>query len=82
LQGKGFRPCDTFSFRFYQKAYDAACAEGRALTVDEAVAYALGEATWDELTSVVAERLAGEGGQMEAEEETAGEQEEMSPADD
>jgi non-specific serine/threonine protein kinase len=43
-------------------AYGAAIAEGRALTLDEAVAYALGEVTWDELEPVVAERLAaGEG---------------------
>jgi len=43
-------------------AYDTAAAEGRALTMDEAVAYALGEVTWKKLTPVVAERLAaGEG---------------------
>ena len=43
-------------------AYDAAYAEGRTLTVDEAVAYALGEVTWGKLAPVVAERLAGAAG--------------------
>jgi len=39
-------------------AHRAAHAQGRALTLDEAVAYALGEVTWDELEPIVAERLA------------------------
>jgi hypothetical protein len=38
-------------------AYDAAYAEGRALTMDEAVAYALGEVTWDELRDEVSARV-------------------------
>ena len=43
-------------------AFDAVYAEGGALTLDEAVAYALGEVTWDDLAPIVAEQLdAGRG---------------------
>ncbi len=48
-------------------AFEVTRGEGRTLTVDEAVAYALGEVTWDELAPVVAERLeAGDGAAEEA----------------
>jgi len=58
-------------------AYDAALAEGRTLTLDEAVAYALGEVTWDELADEVAERVAA--GESEAGEEAQKAEEEGSP---
>jgi hypothetical protein len=48
-------------------AYHTAYAEGSTLTMDEAVAHALGEVKWEELAPVAAERLAaGESGAKEA----------------
>jgi tetratricopeptide (TPR) repeat protein len=41
-----------------QSAHDAAYTEGVGLTLDEAVAYAAGELTWEELAPVAEQRLA------------------------